>query len=211
LHFVDIKYLVDTFGSAIVLVTALMIFLESSTVFGAFLPGDSLLFTVGLTLATSASYPLMLASSLLVYFASVAGSQTGYLFGRKVGPLLFRNRKSRFLSEKTLHKAEAFFEEYGSRAIVFSRFVPVLRALVPTLAGTASFESRRFLRMNLIGGFAWVVVLMHAGYLLGLIPSVHANIQNWIIGYAIVSSLPMPFEVGREWLKQRAEKRKAAL
>lgn len=205
----DSHVIIQTFGSLAVFGVALIIFLETATIFGSFLPGDSLLFILGLTLATWLSeFPIWFAIPI-VLAAAIAGAEVGYWFGKKVGPKLFKQRKTFFFNEGTVVRTKKFFNQYGSRSIILSRFVPGLRALIPMLAAITDFDKKQFLRLNIIGGAIWVVGLVGAGYGLGQIPFVEKNIELFVIGFVIVSSLPLPFEILREKLKQRKSSQSA--
>jgi membrane-associated protein len=199
----DSHLLIQSFGSLAVFGVALIIFLETATIFGSFLPGDSLLFILGLTLATWLSeFPVWIAIPI-VLIAAIAGSEVGYWFGKKVGPKLFKQRKTFFFNEGTVVRTKQFFHHYGARSIVLSRFVPGLRALIPMFAAITQFDKKRFLKLNIIGGSVWVAGLVGAGYGLGHIPFVDKNIELFVIGFVIVSSLPLPFEIIREKIRQR--------
>ena len=205
----DSHLIIQAFGSLAVFGVALIIFLETATIFGSFLPGDSLLFILGLTLATWLSeFPVWLAIPI-VLAGAIAGSEVGYWFGKKVGPKLFKQRKTFFFNEGTVVRTKKFFDQYGSRSIILSRFVPGLRALIPMFAAITDFDKKRFLRLNIIGGAIWVVGLVGAGYGLGQIPFVERHIELFVIGFVIVSSLPFPFEILREKLKQRKSSQNA--
>lgn len=199
----DSHLLIQSFGSLAVFGVALIIFLETATIFGSFLPGDSLLFILGLTLATWLSeFPVWLAIPI-VLVGAISGSEAGYWFGKKVGPKLFKQRKTFFFNEGTVVRTKQFFHHYGARSIVLSRFVPGLRALIPMFAAITQFDKKRFLKLNIIGGTVWVVGLIGAGYGLGRIPFVENNIELFVIGFVIISSLPLPFEIIREKIRQR--------
>lgn len=191
------------FGTFAVFGVALIIFVETATIFGSFLPGDSLLFILGLTLSTFLNdFPLVPALAI-VLVAAIAGSQTGYWTGKIIGPRLFRRRSTWFFNSGTIDRTNIFFERYGARAIVLSRFVPILRALVPMFVAVSGFDSRRFLKLNVVGALAWVVGLMCAGYLLGSIEFVAKNIELSVLIFVIISSLPLPIELAKEAAKRR--------
>jgi membrane-associated protein len=203
MNLLDSNAILASFGSLAVFGAALIIYLETATIFGSFLPGDSLLFLLGLALGTWLSgFPVLLAM-LILFIAAVAGSQTGFWFGQKVGPKLFSRRDTFFFNHRTVEQTNKFFARYGARAIILSRFVPVLRALIPMFVAIADFDRKRFLRLNLIGGAAWTVGLIGAGYLLGQIEFVAKHVELFAIGFVVLSSLPLPFELLRERLKSR--------
>ncbi|MBX6387444.1 MAG: VTT domain-containing protein [Frankia sp.] len=184
----------------------LIVFAESGLLIGFFLPGDSLLFTFGLFIAMDkVSYPLWLAA-VLVGVAAVAGDQVGYLFGRKVGPALFRRPDSRFFKQENVEKAHAFFEKHGPRSIVLARFVPVVRTFTPIIAGVSRMDYRTFVTFNIIGGVLWGSGITTLGYYLGRIEFVHKNIEVIAILIVLISVLP----IGLEVLRSRAAARRSA-
>lgn len=199
----DAQTIIDNLGNLAVLGAALIIFFETATILGSFLPGDSLLFILGLSLASYlAAFPFPLAV-LIVFIAAVAGSQVGFMVGKRTGRALFKRKDGLIFNQKTQERTEKFFIRYGARAIVLARFVPVLRALIPMLVAMTSFDPKRFFKLNLIGGAVWVGGVMAAGYLLGGIEFVKTHIESFILGFVILSSLPLPIEILRERIKNK--------
>ncbi|GIJ10258.1 DedA family protein [Micromonospora andamanensis] len=195
------EWLISTFGLIGILV---IVFAESGLLIGFFLPGDSLLFTTGLLVADGQylRYPLWLVC-LLITVAAIAGDQVGYLFGRKVGPALFRRPNSRLFKQENLLKAHDFFEKYGARSIVLARFVPIVRTFTPIVAGVSRMNYRTFVVYNVVGGILWGTGVTVLGYFLGQIPFVKANIEYILIGIVAISVLPIAFELLRAWLAAR--------
>lgn len=204
MNWFDPNAIIVGLGAFAVIGVAIIIFLETATILGSFLPGDSLLFLLGLTLATSLTFPLWLAL-ILVFLGAFAGSEVGFLVGRRVGPRLFERRSTFFFNPRVLARARDFFEKYGAQAIIMARFVPILRALIPMFAGMTGVPARRYLALNAIGGFAWVIGLMLAGFLLGQLTFVRENIELCVISFVVLSSLPLPIELLRARLKKRRE------
>lgn len=199
----DAQTIIDNLGNLAVLGAALIIFFETATILGSFLPGDSLLFILGLSLASYLSaFPFPLAVALL-FIAAVAGSQVGFWLGKRTGRALFKRKEGLIFNHKTQERTEKFFIRYGARAVVLARFVPVLRALIPMLVAMTSFDPKRFFKLNLIGGAIWVGGVMTAGYLLGGIDFVKTHIESFILGFVILSSLPLPIELLRERIKNK--------
>jgi membrane-associated protein len=199
----DAQTIIDNLGNLAVLGAALIIFFETATILGSFLPGDSLLFILGLSLASYlAAFPFPLAV-LIIFIAAVAGSQVGFMVGKRTGRALFKRKDGLIFNQKTQERTEKFFIRYGARAVVLARFVPVLRALIPMLVAMTSFDPKRFFKLNLIGGAVWVGGVMTAGYLLGGIEFVKTHIESFILGFVILSSLPLPIEVLRERIKNK--------
>jgi membrane-associated protein len=194
-HFLSPEWLISTFGMLGILVA---VFAESGLLIGFFLPGDSLLFTVGLLIADGRylHLPLWLAC-LLISAAAVAGDQVGYLFGRRVGPRLFSRPDSKLFKQQNLERASEFFRRHGARSIVLARFVPVVRTFTPIVAGASRMPYRTFVLFNIVGGVLWGSGVTILGYFLGQIAFVHAHIELILIGVVAVSLVPIGVEVLR--------------
>src|SRR5437868_720442 len=133
----------------------LVIFAESGLMFGFFLPGDSLLFVAGLLAATTTLLPPVPVVVLGCFVAAVAGDQCGYWIGRKAGPSIFNRPDSRFFKHEFVEKSQAYFDRRGPIAVTLARFIPIVRAFAPVIAGVSKMEYRRFLMYDLIGGLVW--------------------------------------------------------
>ncbi len=166
-----------------------IIFAESGLFFGFFLPGDSLLFTTGF-LASQGLLNIWLVAFLL-FVAAVLGDSVGFVFGKKVGPAIFKRDDSRFFKKENLARAEQFYELHGAKTIVMARFIPVIRTFAPIVAGISKMNFNKFIRYNIIGGFIWVFGLLFTGYYLGkVIPGVDQYLLPIIILIMILSVLP---------------------
>ncbi|MEV6974451.1 VTT domain-containing protein [Kitasatospora sp. NPDC093806] len=204
----DPEHLVSSFG---LLGIAVLVFAESGLLVCAvlpFLPGDSLLFTAGLLVAGGGFVEdgLWLVC-LVATAAAIVGDQVGYLFGRKVGPSLFRRPDSRFFKRENAEKAHAFFERHGARSLVLARFVPLFRTLTPIMAGVGRMDYRAFLTYNALGGALWGCGLTVLGYFLGQVAVVRDNIEAVLIGIIVLSFAPLLVEWRRG---RRARARQAA-
>ncbi|MGW0790346.1 DedA family protein [Streptomyces sp. NPDC002911] len=198
----DPDYLLNTFGLPGLL---LIVFAESGLLIGFFLPGDSLLFTTGLLVTTGdLKYPLWLVC-FLITLAAIIGDQVGYLFGRKVGPSLFKRPDSRLFKQENVEKAHEFFEKYGPKSLVLARFVPVVRTFTPIIAGVSRMDYRSFITFNIIGGILWGVGVTVLGAALGKIDFVHANIEMILLLIVLISVLPIVIE----FLRARSKSKKA--
>jgi membrane-associated protein len=188
-RWIDPDHLISTFGLIGVLV---VVFAESGLLIGFFLPGDSLLFTTGLLVADHRylTQPLWLVC-LLAAVAAVLGDQAGYLFGRRVGPSLFRRPDSRLFRREHAEKGRAFFDRHGPRSIVLARFVPVVRTFTPIVAGVSGMPYRTFTLFNAVGGTAWAVGVTVLGRLLGQVGFVRANIELILAAVVALSVLPL--------------------
>jgi membrane-associated protein len=203
----DPQAIIESFGTLAVLGCALILFIETATIFGSFLPGDSLIFILGIALSTSLDFPIWLAVPIIIASA-IAGSQVGYWTGRKLGPAILKKRKRNFLfNEENIAKSHAIIDKYGPRAIVLARFIPVLRALVPLFVGMMGIESKKYFKYNVIGALLWGGGLLILGWGLGNIPVVKQHVELWIIGFVVLSSLPLPFEIARDYLNRKKAKK----
>jgi len=198
LNWLDAQHIINSFGDYVALAVTLIIFLETAFIFTSFLPGDSLLFLTGLALATSSSWLPDWIGFILIWLAAFIGTQTGYWVGYKIGPPLFEQNRNFILNQKVLDRTHEFFEKYGARAVVLARFVPILRALIPMLAGISRMDIKRFTQLNLIGATVWVGVFMLAGYWLGQIPYIKENLETTVILIIIFTSLLLPVELLRD-------------
>jgi membrane-associated protein len=200
-QFLDPQWLISTFGLLGILA---IVFAESGLLIGFFLPGDSLLFTTGLLTSDGQyiTYPIWLVC-LLVAVAAIAGDQVGYLFGRRVGPSLFRRPNSRLFKQENLLKANEFFDKYGARSIVLARFVPIVRTFTPIVAGVSKMNYRTFVIYNVIGGTLWGVGVTLLGFFLGQITFVKANIELILIAIVAISVVPIAIELLRARMAAR--------
>lgn len=187
----DPDQLIRTFGLIGVI---LIVFMESGLMVGFFLPGDSLLFTAGL-LSASNVLPDIWILLITIPVAAVAGDQLGYWIGRRFGPPLFNRPDSRFFKREYVDQSAVFFEKHGPKAIILARFVPIIRAFVPVMAGTSRMNYRTFLTFDIIGGLLWGAGVTTLGYFLGQIAFVQKYIEFILVGIVLVSVTPVIFEV----------------
>lgn len=170
----------------------LIIFAETGFVVTPFLPGDSLLFAMGTLIAggnTGLSIWVML---ILLIIAAILGNSLNYKLGTLLGVKVF-NEKNKILKLEYYNQSHLFFEKHGGKAIIFSRFLPIFRTIAPFVAGVAKMPFGRFTLFNVIGGVAWIVSLLMAGYLLGQIPVIKANFDIVIVVIAVVTFFPAVF------------------
>jgi membrane-associated protein len=193
---------VSTYGTWVYGILFGIVFAETGFVVTPFLPGDSLLFATG-ALCAAGTLDTTVAAGLLA-LAAFTGNAVNYAVGRAVGPRVFSATDAsgishRLLNREHLQRAHAFFEEYGGKAIVLGRFVPIVRTFVPFVAGAAAMRPTAFALFNLIGAVGWVGLCVGAGFLFGNVPIVKQNFSLVTIGIVIVSLLPVAFE----WWKRR--------
>lgn len=198
----DIEQIIENAGPWAITLVSLLVFVESGVLF-PFLPGDSLLFTLGILSGRPGFNLWVMLIAFMV--AAVLGGQVGYWLGLRFGRKLFKPG-ARVLNTKNLAAAEDFFNKYGGKALVLARFVPVVRTFVPLAAGIAGYRYRDFAKWNISGAIAWVLILVFAGVALGGIPFIHNNIDVIVVVIVFVSLLPVVFEV----LNERRKAKKAA-
>lgn len=149
------------------IVITLIVFAENGLFFAFFLPGDYLVFLAGVFCATRIlDVSIMLLLSCM-FGAAVLGSLTGYIFGRYFGDWLQNRPDSMFFKKKYLERTRKYFNKYGSRTLVISRFLPIVRTFAPILAGLTRMEFGNYLIFNIVGGFLWIGGLTGGGYLFG--------------------------------------------
>lgn len=197
---IDLVELVKWAG---VIGVALIVFAESGLLIGAFLPGDSLLFTAGFLTYTGFLTLDIHLLVILLFLAAVLGDSTGYTFGRRVGRKLFSRPDSKLFKQAYVEKAESFYEKHGGKTIIMARFVPFVRTFAPVIAGTAKMKYSTFLAYNVIGGLLWAVGITYLGYFLGSwFESMGLDIDQVILPAAaviiLISILPPIFHILKE-------------
>ena len=178
-------------GPLAVWVAAGIIFAECGLLIGFFLPGDSLLFVVGLFVGNGAIGTPIWATCLTLFVAAFAGNLLGYWIGRRAGPSLFRRENSRIFKKKYIDHTEEFFNRYGAAAIILGRFIAIVRTFITVLAGAGKMDFRRYALYSAIGAALWVVSLTVLGYLIGNVPVIKNNLEYAIILIVIVSIVPI--------------------
>ncbi len=181
----------NTLANAGLFVLFLVVFAETGLMVGFFLPGDSLLFTAGLLCATGQFETNVWVLMGVLIIAAIAGDQVGFLFGRRVGPALFRREESWFFKPKYIERTRAFYDRHGGKTIILGRFVPIVRTFAPIVAGVAGFPYRTFVTFNVVGGVVWVVSMTLAGYVLGQFEWVRKNIEIMVLGIIFLSIVPI--------------------
>src|SRR6266850_529105 len=183
---------VRDYGSWVYAILFMIVFAETGFVVTPFLPGDSLLFAAG---ALCARGDLSITAMLgLLVFAAFAGNSVNYAVGRVIGPRVFQS-SHRLLNKDYLDRAHVFFEQYGGKAVILGRFVPIVRTFVPFVAGAAQMTTASFVIYNLAGAVAWVSLCLGAGWFFGNIPIIKDKFSLVTIGIVFVSILPMLFEL----------------
>ena len=194
--------LINSFGTWIYIILFVVIFLETGLVFTPFLPGDSLIFTVGAFAAVgSLNITLLL---VLLSLAAILGDSVNYSIGHFIGRKIIKS-KPKLIKKDYLDKTQQFYDKYGGMTIVIARFIPIVRTFAPFLAGIGTMKYFKFLFYNIIGGILWVLVFLFAGYFFGNIPFVKENFALAIIAIIVVSMIPTIVEILRHWKKGKKE------
>jgi membrane-associated protein len=202
----DPEYLINSFGPYALWGVAFIVFAECGLF--ALLPGDSLLFTVGVFVAIGAIDHSLPFVCLVLTLAAVAGNISGYWIGRLIGPPLFKPRTGlmgRILNPKYVTKTHDFFERYGNRALILARFVPIVRTFVTLVAGVGRMDFRKFIVYTAIGGVLWACGVTTLGYYMGNIPFIRSNIEAVLLLIVAVSLIPMAIEYVLHRRRARAE------
>jgi membrane-associated protein len=194
----------EQFGTAAFWIALAIVFAECGLLVGFFLPGDSLLFMVGLFVAGGVIHVPIAVACLLLTLAALVGNLTGYWIGHRAGPALFRKPDSRLFKREHVEKTHTFFEKYGARAIVLARFVPIVRTFITAMAGVGRMDLRVYAIYSSIGGVLWATGVTLLGYFLGNIAFVKDNIELILIAIVGVSVVPIAIETVRHRREQAA-------
>ena len=174
---------------------AAIVFAETGLLVGLFLPGDSLLFTVGVV--AGAGGLDIVSICLLLVASSVIGDQSGYFLGYRTGPKIFTRPDSLLFKRDYVKRTQDFFQKHGGKTLIYAKFVPVVRTFAPFMAGVGRMPYARFVSFNIFGGIGWVVSMTMAGYFLGGVPFIRRNFEKVVIGIVVVSVLPVLIQLLR--------------
>src|SRR5215217_3788861 len=210
MDWMDPNWLLDQFGSELFWISLLIIFVECGLFF-PFLPGDTLLFALGLFISTDkvsilpGHHSVDLLFALVIFtIGAIGGNVAGYEIGRKIGPPLAQ-RDGRILKKQYFDKTGEFFEKHGSKALVIGRFVPFVRTYITVVAGITMLARRRFFTWSAVGAVFWVLSITLLGYFLGNVPKVgpflSENIDFAILAILAFSVIPVAYE----WQKSRRQ------
>ena len=200
------KYLgmiINNYGFETYIILFLIIFCETGLVVTPFLPGDSLIFTAAALAAMGMLNIYVLVGLLMV--AAILGDTANYEIGRVFGNKLIKIGGGKLIKQEHLDKTHAFYEKYGGKAIIFARFIPIVRTLAPFVAGIGKMNYRHFISFNAIGGILWVLGVSALGYFFGNIPIVKNNFELVVIGIIIISIMPAVIEVLKSKMKKTDE------
>ena len=203
-QWLDPQSIISGLGPWALLGVSLILFAECGLLVGFFLPGDSLLFITGLAVTTGLVRTPLWLTCLILVLAAFLGNVAGYYLGRRVGPAIFDRPSSRVFKRENVERTRAFFDKYGTRAIVLGRFVPIVRTFITVMAGVGRMDGRRFLTFSAIGAVLWVVVVTLLGALLGRFEVVKNNIEVMLVLVVLVSLIPVAIEALRARRERKA-------
>lgn len=178
--------LVTNYGTYTYVILFLIIFCETGLVFFPFLPGDALLFAAGIMASTGALNVFVLAGVLLA--AAILGNTSNYFIGRYASQYFLKIKNQLF--HKYLNQANDFYQEHGGKAIVISRFFPIVRTYVPFVAGVTKMDAATYTLYNVSGGIFWVALFVFGGYFLGNIPWAKENFSTLMVILLFLTTVP---------------------
>lgn len=189
-HFIDPEKLLKEGGFYVVL---FVIFAETGLFFGFFLPCDYLLFLAGMFVATGRLDVNIYVLVLGLVIAAICGNFTGYWFGRKTGPVLYKRKDSFFFKKRYLLAAERYYRKQGAFALIMGRFVPIVRTFAPIFAGVVKLDVKKFALYNIAGAILWIASLTLLGYFLGrsFAEQIEQYLVYIIIGFIVITTIPL--------------------
>lgn len=195
-HLINPEWIINHGGLYLVI---FIIFAETGLFVGFFLPGDSLLFVSGIygtEIARDFFNMPFFVIMFMVAVAGVLGNFVGYWFGRKSGPYLFQRKDTFFYKKKHLFTAKEFYDKHGGGAIIFARFLPIVRTFAPIVAGIVQMDFKKFALFNIIGSFAWVFIMMLAGhYLDQFFPNLKEHLELIVVIIVVITTGPVLFKL----------------
>jgi membrane-associated protein len=183
-----------------------IVFSETGLLVGFVLPGDSLLFTIGVV-AGAGQLNIVLVDVLLI-LAALTGDTVNYFLGRSLGPKVFSRQDSRYFRKEHLLRTQTFYDRHGGKTLIYARFIPIIRTFAPFVAGVGQMPYLRFLSFSVFGGVGWVLLMTLLGYSLGNIPIVRQNFEKVIVGIVVISLLPA---IREAWKARRSPAAEAAV
>ncbi len=179
------------------LILFLAVFCQIGIFFCFFIPSGGLLFTAGVFVASGDLHNNLFVVCALPIIASILGNITGYWFGWKAGPLMYKRRDSRYFKRKYLDKAEAFYKKHGNIALAAGLFFPIIRTFSPLVAGIIKLNFRRFAFFTFIGSVLWISTFVIAGYLVGRMPFLKPYLTYIVIGIILTVTTPIVIRIIR--------------
>lgn len=216
IKWMDPDWLLSEFGSSLIWLSLIIVFIECGLFF-PFLPGDTLLFALGLFIAgeqihivgVDTPFIELVVAIVMLTVAAILGNIVGYEMGRAIGPPLY-NRDGRILKRKYFDETSAFFDKHGNKALVIGRFVPFVRTYITVVAGVTRMDRRRFFYWSVVGATLWVTSITALGYFLGNVPKVGPflsdNIDYAIFVILLFTVIPIAIETIKRRRQHHAER-----
>lgn len=189
------------------LILFIIIFAETGFVVTPFLPGDSLLFAAGALIAGGASGLNVNLLAVILIIAAFAGNTVNYMLGNYLGAKVFKE-ENKILKLSYYLQTQAFFDKHGGKAVIFSRFMPIIRTIAPFVAGVGKMPIGRYSLYNIIGGLSWIVLFLYGGYWFGNLEFFKKNFSLVAIGIVLLSILPPIFAVIKSRFTNKEEQPK---
>lgn len=186
------------------LILFIIIFAETGFVVTPFLPGDSLLFAAGALIAGGKSGLDIYLLTVILIIAAVSGNTVNYLLGKFLGPKVFKE-KNKILKLSYYLQTKAFFDKHGGKAVIFSRFVPIIRTVAPFVAGVGHMPFGRYTLYNVAGGVSWILIFLFCGFWFGKVPFIEKNFSLVAIIIILISIIPAVYAL----LKSKLSKKEA--
>ncbi len=188
-----------------------IVFAETGLMIGFFLPGDSLLFVAGIYSTklidkiipggTGSDFVNLCILWILIAACGIIGNMIGYWFGKKSGTYLFQRKDNFFFKIKHLLDAKTFFEKHGGQAVVFARFLPIVRTFIPIVAGVVQMNKRKFMIYNVVGCISWVFLMLFAGHylhkflLMKFDFDLKKHLEVIVIGIVLITTIPVLYKI----------------
>jgi len=173
------------------LLVVLAVYCQTGLFFCFFLPSGGLMFTTGVFIASGKLEYNLITVCILMIAAAVLGNITGYGFGWKAGPVLYKRKESKFFRRQHLQAAENFYKKYGRVALAAGLFFPIIRTFAPVVAGMIQMNFRRFVLFTTIGCIGWILSFTLAGYFIGSMPALKPYLKYIVLSIIILVTIPI--------------------
>ncbi len=185
--------IIRDYGIYIYLFLFFIIFMETGVVVMPLLPGDSLLFAVGLIAGTTGEITIYYIIPLLI-LAALLGDNVNYFIGRKFGDFVQSKEKILFLKRSHIEHTEEYFEKNGGKTVILARFIPIVRTIAPFVAGAGEMKYKTYIVYCILGAVLWVSSITLLGYFLGNVEWVKHNFEKVVLSIVVISVLPIVFK-----------------
>jgi membrane-associated protein len=197
-----IQGLIQQYDTLIYFILFLVVFVETGFVIMPLLPGDSMLFAIGVIAATTGQLSMSIIIPLLI-IAALCGDNLNYFIGNKFGIYIKKKEKILFLKKEYITHTEQFFEKNGGKAVIMARFVPIIRTIAPFVAGAGSMYYYKYILYCISGAILWVTSITFLGYFLGQVPWVKDNFEKVVLFIILISVLPIFIKIAKNKLKKK--------